>query len=195
MMAEAYGGIATDIIDIDRILNGCDAVFTCTGAQGYIIEADTLKRLANQERCPETIIDMAVPRDVDTRGLPHSVDYFDIESLRQFLDKIVEEVRVKALPEAEKIIEDEVKIFSEWHAGQSDDILGEYSEKFEQIRLQLVDELREHYSEDMIEDIDKITKKLLHRTKSTFVRILVKESKTTTNKAKIEDVPVPVSRN
>lgn len=173
MLSEQFGGRAEDFGNLEKVLFDADAVYSSTGAPGYIISSDMLSRLTIQERCPRLIIDMAVPRDVDTSNLPPEIRSYNITDLKNYLDKQRDNTLID-IPEAEKLIEDEVKLFQAWSETQADTILKPFAEKFEEIRQQILDETIEQFSDNDFKKVDKLSKHLVHRLQSTFVRILIK---------------------
>jgi glutamyl-tRNA reductase len=175
MMAEQYGGMAASLDKVEQALLDSDAVFTCTGASGFIISNEIIGRLRLQKQLPRLIIDMAVPRDVDSAFLPEGIDYYDIGNLQEFLGN-EESHRLEDLPAAEKIIADETSIFDTWSSLAADEILEPYAEKFEMIRLQLMSESETHFSRSDLAKIDRMTSQLLHRLQSTFILILKNEA-------------------
>jgi glutamyl-tRNA reductase len=172
IMANDFGGRAENLSNLYKILFESQAVFSCTGAPGYIISSDLLKHLAVQERCPEVIIDMAVPRDIDTDGLPQEIKVYNINNLKDYLDKERENLLVD-IPEAERIIEDEVSLFQAWSETQGNDLINPYAEKFELIRQQLLEENREQFSDQSFDQVNRMSKHLVHRMQSIFMRILL----------------------
>jgi glutamyl-tRNA reductase len=178
MMVEQYGGFAAGLDQIEKVLFDTKAVFSSTGSPGYIVGSEMLKRLSIQDRCPTVIIDMAVPRDFETAGLPETVKVFDIGMLKEYLDRITS-AKSEYIPEAERIVEDEVKVWQAWTEYSSNTILEPYAEKFEMIRQQLMGEYRDQFSDNSFEKADKLSRSLMHRLQSQIVRILVNETKKT----------------
>lgn len=173
-MAIDFGGTAYGLDFLEKALFESSAIFSSTSAPSFIIPSEMLQRLAVQDRCPKFIVDMAIPRDVDVKNLPKVVSYWDIEHLKQFLSLQVNEKQAE-LPNAEKIIEDEISIFQEWSENLDNKILEPYSEKFELVRQQLIEEFKEQLSDDELIKAEKLTKKLMHRLQSTFINILLKQ--------------------
>lgn len=176
MMAEQYGGRIAGLDSLEKVLFESKAVFSSTGAPGHIISSEMLKRLVIQERCPELLIDMAIPRDMDTAGLPEEIQVFNIDDLHDYLNQEQEE-KMKDMPKAERIIESEVQIYQAWTDTQNVNILEDYGEKFEIIRQQLLEEYRKQFSEQAFDKANKLTKSLVHRMQSVFIRILAKNEK------------------
>jgi glutamyl-tRNA reductase len=134
-----------------------------------------LQSLAKRQIGPKLIIDMAVPRDFNTEGLPSDIRTFDISDLKKYLSKQSEK-KAKDLPKAEKIIEDEVKVFSAWTEFSGSDLLKPYAEKFEITRLQILDEFRSQFSSKDLELVDKLSRRMLHRLQATFANVLKKKN-------------------
>jgi glutamyl-tRNA reductase len=174
IMAEDFGGSSASLSDLEKVLFEADAVFTSTGAKGSIIGKEMLQRLLVQERCPQLLVDMAIPRDIDSSVLPKNIKYYDMDKLQKFLDD--EKVgQKKAVKEAEKILKDEYKLFQAWSEHQNENILEQYAEGFEITRQRLIDEYRTQFSEQQFEKVEKLTRSLVHRLQSNFIRVLINE--------------------
>ena len=118
---------------------------------------------------------MAVPRDVNTNGLIKDIEVIDLEGLKTFLDKQEKEISLD-LNKAEKIISVEANVFEAWNDSQKDEYLGYFAEKAEKLRLQLLEENRLQISDDELLLLDKFSRSLLHRLKSTINQtILINE--------------------
>jgi glutamyl-tRNA reductase len=76
------------------------------------------------------------------------------------------------LPIAIKIINDEIKLFEAWSESQSDETIAHYDEKLESLRLQFMDETKEELSEEEYQMLDKLSRSLLHRIKSTIHQVI-----------------------
>ncbi|MFP4544605.1 MAG: glutamyl-tRNA reductase [Candidatus Kapaibacterium sp.] len=174
MLAVEYKAKAFGLDGLEIALSESAAVYTSTGAPGYVIEQLLLQKLIREGKCPRLLIDMAVPRDIDASGLPEYIRVWDIGSLKEYLND-EQSRRLKDLPRAEAIIEDEANIFKAWSDARKNNLLEPYAEKFEQIRCQLVEENKAHFTESELEKIDKFSKSLTHRMQSTFMRILIKK--------------------
>ena len=70
-------------------------------------------------------------------------------------------------------ISDEVKIFEVWNESQKDDYMGVFAEKIESIRLQLLEETKMQVSEEEMLLLDKFSRSLLHRMKSTITETVI----------------------
>ncbi|MBT8387832.1 MAG: glutamyl-tRNA reductase [Ignavibacteria bacterium] len=170
-LAEKYNGTAFSFDKIVEPLSKSKCLFSCTGSPEYIIPSDLLNKIYDQTNCPGLIIDMAIPRDVDTKEISQDIKIFNLESLKTYLEKQRIET-VSDLSSAEKIIEDEVNIFEVWNEVQKDDVLAPFAEKIEQMRQQLLDETITQFSTDEYQLLDKFSHSLVHRFKATVNQVL-----------------------
>jgi glutamyl-tRNA reductase len=173
ILAEEFGGLSSDLESLENSLLKSSAVFTSTGANDFIITQDLLQRLVKNNSPLELLIDMAVPRDIDTRNLPESISSYDIGDLQQYLEE-QNKIRMSAIPDAEKIIADNVLLFQAWSDNQNNTLLEPYSEKFELVRQQLMEEYKQQFSPQTYDKVDKLTQSLIHRLQSTFIRAIVR---------------------
>ena len=166
-LAEKYNGLAFSLDRIQEPLISSKCVFTCTGSADYILSSEIINATYNKSRCPSLLIDMAVPRDINTDRITKEIEVIDLEELKKYLE--VQKTDIEAdIPLAQKIISDEANIFEVWNEYQKDDYLGVFAEKIESIRLQLLDESKLQVSEYEMKLLDKFSRSLLHRMKSTI---------------------------
>lgn len=163
-LAQKYNGLAFDLDRITEPLLNSKCVFTCTGSNDYILTSEIINDSYNKLRCPSLLIDMAVPRDINTSGIYKEINVIDLEELKKYLEVQKSEIELD-LPLAQKIISDEAKIFEVWNESRKEDYLGGFAEKTESIRLQLLDEIKLQVSEDQLKLLDKFSRSLLHRIK------------------------------
>ena len=174
-LAEKYNGLAFSLDRIEDPLITSRCIFSCTGAAGYILTPEIINPVYSKANHPELIIDMAVPRDVDTKGLIKDIEVIDLEGLKVFLNKQEKEIALD-LNKAEKLIAVEANIFEAWNDSQKDEYIGLFAEKAEKIRLQLLEEARLQIPDDELPLLDKFSRSLLHRLKSTINQaILINE--------------------
>jgi glutamyl-tRNA reductase len=115
---------------------------------------------------------MAVPRDINTNEIIKDIEIIDLEGLKKYLEVQKTDIEID-IPLAQKIISDEVNIFEVWNEFQKDDYIGVFAEKVESIRLQLLDETKLQVSEDELHLLDKFSRSLLHRMKSTITQTVI----------------------
>jgi glutamyl-tRNA reductase len=171
-LAEKYDGLAFSLDRIHEPLISSKCVFTCTGSTDYILTSDVINTSYIKSNCPCLLVDMAVPRDINTERINKDIEVIDLESLKKYLE--VQKTDIEAdIPLAQKIISDEANIFEVWNESQKDDYLGAFAEKAETIRMQLLDETKLQVSEDELQLLDKFSRSLLHRMKSTITQVVL----------------------
>jgi glutamyl-tRNA reductase len=171
-LAEKFNGLAFDLDNLHEPLIISKCIFSCTGSADYIINSDILNHSYSKSRNPSLIVDMAVPRDINTDGINKEIEIIDLEGLKKYLAVQKSEIEFD-IPFAQKIISDEVNIFEVWNEYQKDDYLGVFAEKIESIRLRLLDETKLQVSEDELLLLDKFSRSLLHRMKSTITQTML----------------------
>jgi len=171
-LAEKYIGLAFSLDRIQEPLISSKCVFTCTGSADYILSSEVINATYNKSHCPSLLVDMAVPRDINTDRIIKEIEVIDLEELKKYLEDQKTDIEVD-VPLAEKIISDEANIFEVWNEFQKDDYLGVFAEKIESIRLQLLDETKLQVSEEEMHLLDKFSRSLLHRMKSTITQTVL----------------------
>lgn len=114
-MAEEFKGKAVKFDELFTYMVDADIVITATAARHYIINEIAIRSVM-QKRQNRTLllIDIAVPRDIDpTVGNIEGVKLYDIDAMKNVVDKNLEERKQKALV-AEEIIEEELDGFFKW---------------------------------------------------------------------------------
>jgi glutamyl-tRNA reductase len=116
-LAEALGGKARAMSELDQALLEADVVVTATASPEPLITTAMLEPITKARRSrPLVLVDVASPRDVDPGvGRLDSVFLYDLDALA----KIVEQnraARTKEIPKAERIVEEELDFFFEWYA-------------------------------------------------------------------------------
>jgi glutamyl-tRNA reductase len=170
-LAEKYGGTAYSLDRIEEPLAKSKCLFSCTSSPEYVITSDLIDKIYDKTNCPELIIDMAIPRDVDTKGISQDIKIFNLEGLKIYLEK----QRIQSTSDlsiAEKIIADEASIFEVWSEAQKDDVFAPFVEKIELMRQQLIDETNAQLSEEEYQLVDKFSRSLIHRLKATVNQAL-----------------------
>ncbi len=114
-LARALGAEAVPMHRLTWALAQADVVVTATGAPSFVLDRPTVEEaMAHRPQRPLVIVDIAVPRDVDPQvAQVPLVRLLDIDDLG---DVIPEEGRsLKALAQAEAIVQEEVEQFWAWY--------------------------------------------------------------------------------
>lgn len=98
--------------DIAKVLPDVDLVITSTGAPTPLIDAEMVGRFGARERRPLVLVDLAVPRDVDTScGNVAGVTVRNVEDLRTL---VTDGVAADDLARARAIVSEEARRFETW---------------------------------------------------------------------------------
>ena len=114
-MAEEFNGKAVKFDELFNYMVHADIVITATAARHHIITKQDMISVA-EKRKNKTIlmIDIALPRDIEPDvGSIYGVELYDIDAMKNVVDKNLEERKRKAQA-AEEIIEEELGNFFKW---------------------------------------------------------------------------------
>ena len=170
-LAEKFNGIAFSLDCIEEAMISTRCILSCTGAPGYIINSALINKVYSKSGNPQLLIDMAVPRDINTNGLIDDIKVIDLEELKKYLEEERKAI-IMDLSDAEKIIMDEVEKFNVWNELQADESMSFLNEKIENVRLQLLDEKKPHLSTGEFELLDNFSRSLTHRTRTIITQAM-----------------------
>lgn len=116
-LASRLRGQAVAMDRLDEILSGVDIVLSSTAAPHPVLTQEIFQRaFPHGRRQPLLVIDIAIPRDVDPRiGDEPEVFLYNVDDLRKIVDEHVQ-LRVDAVPEADRIIQSQSEEFRSWYA-------------------------------------------------------------------------------
>jgi glutamyl-tRNA reductase len=119
-LAEKFGGDAVRYEVLSDHLAAADIVITSTSAPRPIIDRSLMEQVMRRRRNrPVFLIDIAVPRDVDSAvNKVNNAYLYDIDDLQQVVASHLDERQREAI-RAREIVEEEVALFEEWLAGLS----------------------------------------------------------------------------
>jgi glutamyl-tRNA reductase len=116
VLAGRFSGNAIRLEEIPQYLKTVDIIISSTGAPGYVITKDQVKPIMRtRKNRPLFFIDIAVPRDIDPEinHIPNAYVY-DIDDLHGLITENIE-TRTQEAFKAERIIDEAVIRFKEWH--------------------------------------------------------------------------------
>ena len=118
ILAATTGGRAWSLEELPAALAAADIVVTATGAAGYVLTEALLKTvMATRPDRPLTVIDLALPRDVEPSvATIAGVNVVDLEVIQGSLAVITAEADVDAV---HAIVGDEVTAFLTWQQAQA----------------------------------------------------------------------------
>ena len=110
-LAQEAGARAVDLDHFRSAAEPVDALISATSAPGHVLDAATLKRLADcaPSGRPLLGVDLAVPRDLEPAG--PSVEIIDLDALRSLADANRSR-RAEAATRAEALVESQVALFA-----------------------------------------------------------------------------------
>ena len=170
-LAQVWQGTVCDWDERVDALAQADLVVSTTGATEPIVTlSDVEKRLAKRANRPLLILDLAIPRDIDPAvGQLSQVFLRSIDDLREACEQN-QRKRAQELPEAERIIDDEVTQFlSELHQRSAVPIIRRLREDWQRLRDEELERLfrklpdpGEQTQAAIREAFDRLVNKLLH---------------------------------
>ncbi len=154
-------------------LTWADVVITATDAPHTIIYAADIEKLLPVRGGRKLLfVDIAVPRDVDPDvGRLEGVDVRDIDELQSVVNAGVEQ-RMSAIPEVERIVEDEIESYYGWLRSRDVvPVLVEFRDTIRRIVSQEVDEALRQFDDpkhrDVVERLrHRVVNKILHEPSS-----------------------------
>ncbi len=168
ILAAALGGTTVDIGSLGRELATCDIAISCTGAPHLILDFKTVANaMQARDNRKLVIIDIAVPRDVDTEVRHISnVLLYDIDDFSR-LSEANRKRRETEIQKVTDIIESEVDRFrSWWQANEAKPVISSLVKKAEDIRqaqLNITLKKLRHLSADERESIEAMTKAMMQK--------------------------------
>lgn len=110
-LASDVGGVAYPLSDLVNYKEGFDIIIACTGAEEAVITTDIYERLLQGDKSEKTVIDLAIPHDLDP-AIPrkHVVEHISIDYLQNLSRKNIKE-RTKEIIYVEHIIAEAVLEF------------------------------------------------------------------------------------
>jgi glutamyl-tRNA reductase len=114
-LARRYGGISVNFDELPHTLQRADIVVAATASPHVLLEAAELEEvMIRRGQRPMLLIDLAVPRDIDSAsaGLA-GVSLYDIDDLQAVIARN-RRVRQAEARKAEGIIEEEIQQFATW---------------------------------------------------------------------------------
>jgi len=102
-LAEATGGVARPMAQLDEALAAADIILSCTGAVGHLVSAEQVadaRARAGRTR-QQVFLDLAMPHDIDPgAGAITGVEVINLEDLG---NRLAEESGGRAVPEVQEV--------------------------------------------------------------------------------------------
>jgi glutamyl-tRNA reductase len=163
--AAKYNATGHALAEIPSLLKTADIVITCTSADMPIISKETIDDYlsANPDR-DLTVMDMAVPRDVEINKSYHpNILVYDLEDIKSFIS-VQQRNRELAIPQAQEIIERKLSEFKYWfdHV-QHEPVYNGLAEAYEEVRRQELSGILKILPPETHKDIEAATKNMVKK--------------------------------
>ncbi len=118
-LAREVSGYAITLNDLPAYMADADLLISGTGARGYVIDAEPMRRaIAHRRRKPVFMIDLAVPRDIDPAlDSVEDIYLYTIDDLHQIVSENMKQ-RDEAARQAEAIVREYAEEFTHWLDGR-----------------------------------------------------------------------------
>jgi glutamyl-tRNA reductase len=143
LIAETGFGDAVELHELGVSLREADLVVTSTGASDFVLDARSVfEAMHGRAERPLTIVDIAVPRDVDPEVASiDGVHLFAIDDLQSIVDERLG-VRRQAIPDVEEIIDEYIGRFQQWYQSRmAVPIIAQLTQKAEATRVNELERL------------------------------------------------------
>lgn len=172
------GGNALPLKDLPSFKEGFDLLVTCTGSEDYLITPDIYKALLAGDSTKKTIIDLAIPYDVNPSVIENnSVNYIEIEGLKE-ISEINLKKREKELSACKKIIESQVVAFKQSFKERKVELaMREVPQKIKEIKEMAVNEVFSKELESMTSDSKEVLDKMLAYIEKKYISVPMKMAK------------------
>jgi glutamyl-tRNA reductase len=136
-LAQRFGATAYPLDELPHLLLQADLVISATSTPHAVIDLPLLAPIMAQRVTPLTLIDIAVPRDIDPDVVELAgVSVFDLDALQATQAEAVR-LRRTAVPAVQQIIADEIaSLLGKWRELEIRPIITDFRLKAESIRQQ-----------------------------------------------------------
>ena len=159
-LAEELGGQAFPLKELDTYQGGFDVLISCTGAEHLIVASSLYEQLLQGDTNPKTLIDLAIPQDLDPTILAHFPNHFiSVAQLQTISDQNLQ-VRGEELSRVLAIIEEALREFEQlFLIRQAELAMRSVPEEIKRIKL---DALQEVFK-DEIDALDPHSREVLEK--------------------------------
>jgi glutamyl-tRNA reductase len=151
--------------DFRKHLHDYDIIISATSSPDLILSYDDIKTAMKQRNSmPLTLMDIAVPRDIDFRVKTiENVFYQDIDSLKIIVDQNLKK-RQSEIPRVQKIVTEELINFFSWYNSlEVTPTIVSLRKFFEDIRNEEVEKVKNKLKPEELEKIELVTKRIVNK--------------------------------
>ena len=164
-LAGELGGEVISFSNLNDSIYKYDIIISATSSPEIIISKSDVKTAAKKRNYePFILMDIAVPRDIDPESKEFDyVFYHDLDSLNIIVGQNLAN-RKAEIPKVEKIIDEELSNFIEWHNSlQAAPAIKDLRDMFEEIRNDEVEKNKNKFSDEDQEKLDVVTKRIINK--------------------------------
>ena len=165
-VARDVRGEALPLNCLTEALTAADVVFSATSAPGTVIAADVVRAaMAVRPDRPLMVLDLAVPRDVDAAAADVAgVTLRTLDTIRAAVDHTLS-TRSAEVPQVEAIVAEEASASADWTRSlAATPTLVALREHFERIRIEELDRVLGHASDEERQRAERLTRVLVNRS-------------------------------
>lgn len=172
------GGKALPLNDLASFSEGFDLIVTCTGSEDHIITPEIYKTLLAGETSKKTIIDLAIPYDVNPDVIEkNSINYIEIEGLKEVsefnLNKREEELSI-----CKELIKEQIITFKQAFKERKVELaMSQVPQKIKEIKELALNEVFSKELETMNEESKEVLDKMLGYIEKKYISVPMKMAK------------------
>ncbi len=143
-LAEEVGGRPVDYDGFWEHLDEVEILVACTAADSPVVDRERVARVLGGSSGPLVILDIAVPRDVESDvGDIDDVFLYNVDDLQRVMES-AEEARREETPRAEEVVAEEVDAFWDWYRSrEAVPLIRAFRSRAEEIRRREIEGLLE----------------------------------------------------
>lgn len=169
-LAAELEGNAYALSELKSYTKGFDVLLTCTASDKAIIDLSVYTELLQGETDRKTIIDIAIPQDIDQNVVEeHKVHYISIDFLQKVSDEN-QKVRKKEVQQVKKLVRSGEDSFVKLIEERSVELaMREVPAQIKQIRRSAVTEVFKHDIENMDPETREVLDKVLGYVEKKYI--------------------------
>lgn len=178
VLCEQLDGLPYTLHELPAYNKGFDIIITCTGAESAIISPETYSQLLQSEEGEKTVIDLAIPSDLDA-SIPkdYNVDYISVSNLQKISSKNLEN-RAKEIISVEKIIDAAVGDFKQMIQERKIELaMREVPERVKAIKNNAIDNVFAKELEGLDESSKETVEKMMTYFEKKYMSVPMKMAK------------------
>lgn len=169
-LASDIRGEAFPLTELNHYRGGFDVLLTCTGANKHLIDVSIYKGLLNGDKERKTIIDIAIPSDIDPLVIDSfETNYVSIDYLQKVSDDNLK-VRGAEVSQVQKILEQALIAFTQLTKERNVEIaMKEVPKQVKEIRRAAVSEVFKSDLENMDAETREVFDKVLGYVEKKYI--------------------------